>query len=63
MTNLELKQEIKESGLCQWQVALEIGITEMSLIRWLREPERNERVKRIKTAIDNLNEKEAANNG
>lgn len=61
MTNKELKQKIKDNGLTQWQVALEVGITEMSLIRWLREPERKERVERITAAIDRL--KEAANNG
>ncbi len=36
MTNYELKQEIKKSGFTLWQVAEQIGICEMSLIRWLR---------------------------
>lgn len=54
MTNKELKQAIKDNGLKQWQVALAVGITEMSLIRWLREPERRERVERVTAAIENL---------
>lgn len=61
MTNKELKQKIKDNGLKQWQVALAVGITEMSLIRWLREPERKERVERVTAAIENL--KGAAVNG
>lgn len=61
MTNKELKQKIKESGFCQWQVALETGVTEMTLIRWLREPTRAERVELVTGAIDRL--KEAAANG
>lgn len=60
MTNKELKQKIKDSGFYQWQIALEAGITEMTLIRWLREPERAERVEQINSAIDRL--KEAAIN-
>lgn len=60
MTNKELKQKIKDCGFYQWKIALEAGITEMTLIRWLREPERSERVERINSAIDRL--KEAAKN-
>lgn len=60
MTNEELKQKIKNNGFYQWQVALEAGITEATLIRWLREPERTERIEQINSAIDRL--KEAAIN-
>lgn len=64
MTNKELKEMIKGSGFFQWQLALKAGITEMTLIRWLREPERKERIERISKAIEELKKeaREAAEN-
>ena len=54
MTNNELKQEIKENNLYQWQVAYEVGVTEMTLIRWLRTPITKERAERVNAAIERL---------
>ena len=54
MSNTELKQKIKDSGLYQWQVAAAIGITEMTLIRWLRLPLSNEHYNKIVQAIETL---------
>ena len=54
MPNEELKQKIKESGLRQWQVAAEIGVAEMTLIRWLRFPLSEEKELRITGVINRL---------
>ncbi|MGM9936135.1 MAG: hypothetical protein ACI38A_02215 [Candidatus Ornithomonoglobus sp.] len=54
MSNKELKQKMKDSGLYQWQVAVEIGISEMTLIRWFRTPMSKERIERVNAAIETL---------
>ncbi len=54
MTSKEIKRKIKDVGLCQWQVAMETGIAEMTLIRWLRAPMNEERANRINDAIERL---------
>lgn len=54
MTNEILKQDMKANKFPLWRVALAIGITEMTLIRWLREPERETRVEKISAAIEQL---------
>ena len=54
MTNEELKQKIKESNLYQWQVANAVGVSEMTLIRWLRSPITTEHAERVNVAIETL---------
>ena len=36
MCNEAIRQEIRESGIYQYQVAMKLGVSEMSFIRWLR---------------------------
>ncbi len=50
----DLKQKIKDAGLYLWQVADEIGICEMTLIRWLRKEPTEEQKQRIFSAIERL---------
>mgnify|MGYP000029590024 FL=1 len=54
MTNEELKQKIKESNLYQWQVANAVGVSEMTLIRWLRTPITKEHAEQVNAAIEFL---------
>lgn len=36
MTNAELKQKIKESRIKMWEVAERVGVSYITLARWLR---------------------------
>ena len=36
MLNAEVKKEIKKNGFTLWQIAEQIGVSETSVIRWLR---------------------------
>ena len=36
MTNAELKQKIKESRIKMWEVAERVGVSDITLARWLR---------------------------
>lgn len=64
MTNSELKQEIKKSGFTLWQVAEQIGICEMSLIRWLRSERDTRNQSKVIKAFEELKaEQGAAVNG
>lgn len=64
MTNAELKQEIRDNGFTLWQVAEQIGICEMSLVRWLRSERDTRNQPKIIKAFEELKaEREAANNG
>ena len=48
MTNEELKQKIKESNLYA------VGVSEMTLIRWLRTPITKEHAEQVNAAIEFL---------
>lgn len=51
--NENIKRQMKEAGLMQWQVAKIIGITEGTLIRWLRDdPMTKEHLEKIEQAIN-----------
>ena len=50
--NEKIRQEMKNNGVMQWQVAKLIGITESTLIRWLRDdPLPEEHRRKIEKAI------------
>lgn len=36
MKNSELKQELKKNGVAYWQIAEVIGVSDMTIQRWLR---------------------------
>ena len=56
LTNKEVKLEIWESGFPYWKIAREIGVSEMTLHRWLREDISEERLHKIRSAIEKLKE-------
>lgn len=57
--NNDIKKKIKAAGLHQYQVADLCGISETTLVRWLRYELNDEKKKMILTAI----EKGGRNNG
>jgi len=52
--NTDIRAAIKESKLCQYQVAEKIGISEFTFVRWLRKELSEERKQQIFTAIREL---------
>lgn len=54
MTNKELKQQIKNDGFSIWQVAEEIGVCEMTLLRWLRSERNTQNQPKIIKALEAL---------
>lgn len=52
--NADIRTAIKESSLCQYQVAEKIGVSEFTFIRWMRNELSDERKQRILTAIKEL---------
>lgn len=52
--NQKIKDAIKQANIHQWEVALEIGVSEPTLIRWLRTPLTAEKEERILTEIKKL---------
>lgn len=54
MYNLDVRLKIKQSRLCHYEVAREIGISEFTFCKWLREELNEERKKLVLSAIDKL---------
>lgn len=52
--NTEMKEAIKKAHLFQWQVAQQIGVSEITLMRWFRSPLSEEKSKKIMQAIMEL---------
>lgn len=52
--NQDIKSQIKEAGLKQWQVAKKCGVNESTFVRWLRDDLSAERRAAILKAIDDL---------
>lgn len=54
MENLEIRRKLKEKKVFQWQVAKSIGISEMTLVRKLREEVTEEEKQKILSVIDKI---------
>ena len=52
--NADIRTAIRESNLCQYQVAEKIGVSEFTFIRWMRNELSDERKQRILAAIKEL---------
>jgi hypothetical protein len=50
--NDDIRMKIRAAGLYQWQVAMACGISEFTLVRWLRGSLTEEQRKAIYTAIE-----------
>lgn len=52
--NIQIRRAARVAGVPLWAVAVELGISEPTLMRWLRFPLSLEREARILAAIDEL---------
>ena len=52
--NADIRTAIRESNLCQYQVAEKIGVSEFTFIRWMRNELSDERKQRMLAAIKEL---------
>ncbi|MBP3479416.1 MAG: hypothetical protein J6K03_08040 [Oscillospiraceae bacterium] len=52
--NQTVRGAAKRSGVKHWQIAMYIGVSENTLLRWLRAPLSAEREKTIMKAIDTI---------
>lgn len=59
--NIEVRNEIHEAGLTQWQVAEAIGINATTLTVWLRTPLSSSRLGRVNAALKSLKKGAAMN--
>ena len=57
MDSKQIRQQIKAAGIFQWQVADEMGVNEVTFIRWLRKPLPEEKMHAILEAIQRLSVK------
>ena len=59
MNGIEVKQILKKNHILQYRLAAELGISEFTLIRWLRSPLTSEQEERVLAAIKRLKELES----
>ncbi len=52
--NQDIRKAAKSAGVPLWKVAAAIGVSEPTIIRWLRVPLQEEKEARILSAIDSL---------
>lgn len=54
MKKSDVQKGLRESRRKQWELAQEIGISEFTIIRWLRDPISEEHAKRITEGLQRL---------
>ena len=54
MKNKDLKDAFRVAGIRQWEVAEAMGVSEMTLVKWMRVELSEERRQRILTALEQL---------
>lgn len=52
--NNTIREKAKQAGVKHWQIALSLGVSEQTLVRWLRTPLDSGKTKKISDAIDQL---------
>ena len=52
--NERIRKAAKDAGLPLWRVAAELGVSEPTLIRWLRFPLPEDKERQIMAAIESL---------
>ena len=58
--NQKIRETAKRNGVKQWQIAKHLGISEPTLVRWLRAPLPEEKEASILAAIDAIARGEVA---
>lgn len=61
MANEDIRQEMKNNKITQWQIAHILGVCEQTILRWFRFPLEGDQRQRVLSAINQL-KKEAAKN-
>lgn len=56
--NLDLRRAAKAAGVPLWRIALELGVSEPTLTRWLRTELDEDRRARFLAAVSKLEERE-----
>lgn len=52
--NNGIREKAKQFGIKHWQIALRLGVSEQTLVRWLRTPLDHANEQKILCAIDEL---------
>ena len=52
--NNEIREKAKQAGVKHWQIAIHLGVSEQTLVRWLRTPLDECKEQRIAAAIERL---------
>lgn len=52
--NSDIRNEAKSHGIKHWQIAEKIGVSDQTIMRWLRVPLSDERKRMIIEAIEEL---------
>lgn len=61
--NADIKKMLRENTFYYWQIALEIGVSENTIVRWLRTELSTEKKQLIENAVDRLlTERNSENN-
>lgn len=55
--NDDIRLFVRQKGLYLWQVADQLGVSEITLIRWLRKPLKEEKKQAIINAVNELENK------
>lgn len=58
MHGKDIKMLLRNKHILQWQLALELNISESTLVRWLRAPLSREHETAILESIDRISQKE-----
>lgn len=58
--NQDIREKVKEAGLTMWEVSLELGVHETTLVRWLRVEAIGDKRERILEAIKQRKQKNEA---
>ena len=52
--NNKIREKAKKAGVKHWQIAIQMGVSEQTLVRWLRTPLDHNKEQRIAAAIERL---------
>lgn len=50
--NNEIREKAKKAGVKHWQIAIQLGVSEQTLVRWLRTPLDECKMQKIAAAIE-----------
>ncbi len=54
MYNLDVRLKIKQNRLCHYEVAREMGVSEFTFCKWLREEMSEDKKKLVLSAVDRI---------